>query len=75
MSNFKQQTPATQEQVNSKAPTHHAYQIRDREGGKGFWTKIGSVWPHSDGQGFNIQLDAVPLDGRITLRVVADKKD
>ena len=26
-------------------------------------------------QGFNIQLDAVPLDGRITLRIATDKKD
>jgi len=59
---------------NPKAPTHTAYQVRDREGGKSFWTRIGSAWPHADGKGFNIQLDAVPLDGRITLRVVTDKK-
>ncbi|MBX9581871.1 MAG: hypothetical protein K2X87_16325 [Gemmataceae bacterium] len=58
-----------------KAPTHVAYQVRDREGQKGIWTRIGSVWPHADGKGFNVQLDAVPLDGRISLRVVADKKD
>lgn len=58
-----------------KAPSHVAYQVRDRNGRKGFWTRIGSVWPRADGQGFNAQLDAVPLDGRITLRVVADKKD
>lgn len=61
--------------TNSKAPTHTAYQVREREGAKGFWTRIGSAWPHGDGKGFNIQLDAVPLDGRITLRVVSDKKD
>ena len=49
--------------------------MRDRDGQKGIWTRIGSVWPHNDGKGFNVQLDAVPLDGRITLRIVADKKD
>ncbi len=27
----------------SKAPTHVAYQVRDREGKKGFWTRIGSA--------------------------------
>ncbi|GIK18968.1 MAG: hypothetical protein BroJett004_25190 [Planctomycetota bacterium] len=59
----------------SKAPTHIAYQVRDREGKKGFWTRIGSAWPHNDGKGFNIQLECVPLDGRITLRVASDKKD
>ena len=49
-------------------PSHAAYQVRDREGAKGIWTRIGSAWPHADGKGFNIQLDVVPLDGRITLR-------
>ncbi len=59
----------------SKAPSHTAYQVRDRgEGQKSFWTRIGSAWPHGDGSGFNIQLDATPVDGRITLRVVTDKK-
>ena len=59
----------------SKIPTHIAYQVRDREGKKGFWTRIGSAWPHGDGQGFNIQLEVVPLDGRITLRVASEKKE
>jgi hypothetical protein len=59
----------------SKSPTHIAYQVRDRDGKKGFWTRIGSAWPHADGKGFNIQLDVVPLDGRITLRVATEKKD
>ncbi|RUL89445.1 hypothetical protein [Tautonia sociabilis] len=58
-----------------KSPSHVAYQVRDREGQKSFWTRIGSVWPHSDGKGFNVQLEAVPLDGRITLRVASEKKD
>ena len=65
----------TNENAGSKAPTHIAYQVRDREGKKGFWTRIGSAWPHADGQGFNIQLECMPLDGRITLRVATDKKE
>lgn len=59
----------------SKSPSHVAYQIRDREGGKGFWTRIGAAWAHADGQGFSVALESVPLDGRITLRVATDKKD
>jgi hypothetical protein len=62
-------------ETTTKIPSHVAYQVRDREGQKGFWTRIGSVWPHTDGKGFNIQLDVVPLDGRITLRVATEKKD
>ena len=59
----------------SKAPSHIVYQVRDREGGKGFFTRIGAAWPHKDGKGFNIQIESVPLDGRIVLRVVSEKKD
>lgn len=62
-------TPST----STKAPTHVAYQVRNLEGRKAIWTRIGSAWPHADGQGFNIQVDAVPLDGRITLRVPSEK--
>ena len=63
------------EGTTSKTPSHIAYQVRDREGKKGFWTRIGSAWAHADGQGFNIQLEVVPLDGRITLRVASEKKE
>lgn len=59
----------------SKVPTHVAYHVRDREGGKGFWTRIGAAWAHADGKGFNIQVDVMPLDGRIALRVATEKKD
>ena len=53
-------------------PTHTAYSVRDRgEGQKGYWTRIGSAWQHLDGKG-NITLDAVPVDGRITLRTVQE---
>lgn len=59
----------------AKAPSHTAYHVRDREGGKGFWTRIGTAWPHRDGKGFNIQIDAIPLDGRVTLRVPSEAKE
>ena len=64
----------TNETAGSKMPSHIVYHVRDREGGKGFWTRIGSVWPHQDGKGFNVQLDCVPLDGAIQLRVASDTK-
>ncbi|MGA3065258.1 MAG: hypothetical protein ABSF29_00270 [Tepidisphaeraceae bacterium] len=58
----------------SKSPSHIVYQVRDREGGKGFFTRIGAAWPHKDGKGFNVQIESVPLDGRITLRVASETK-
>jgi len=57
----------------SKAPTHLAYHVRDSKGGDAFWTRIGSAWQHADGKGFNIQIETVPLDGRISLRVPSEK--
>jgi hypothetical protein len=58
---------------NAKAPTHVAYHVLDTGNGKRFWKRIGSVWAHKDGKGFKIQIDMVPLDGLITLRVAEEK--
>ena len=61
--------------AGSKTPSHIAYHVRDREGGKGFFTPIGAAWQHKDGKGFNVQLDGLaPLDGRISLRIASEKK-
>lgn len=65
----------TKQTATGKSPSHVAYQVRDREGAKGFWTRIGSAWAHADGKGFNVQLEVVPLDGRVVLRVASEKKD
>jgi len=53
-------------------PTHVAYHVRDTGNGKSLWTRIGTVWSHKDGKGFSIQVDVVPLDGRITLRTAGE---
>ena len=56
-------------------PSHVAYQVRDGKGGdKGFWTRIGVAWTSRDEKGFVIQLNAIPLDGKIVLRI-AEPKD
>ncbi len=67
-------TSTNNQQSASKSPTHVAYHVRDNAKGDSYWTRIGSAWAHADGNGFNIQVEVVPLDGRITLRVPSDKK-
>lgn len=42
---------------------------------KGFWTRIGAMFPHEDGEGFTVVLDALPLDGRIVLRAPKAEED
>ncbi len=52
----------------SNKPNFNAYAIKDAgRGKKSFWTKIGGAVPHEKGQGLTIQLDALPIDGRIIL--------
>ena len=66
----------TETKPAGKAPSHVVYQVRDRgEGQKSFWTRIGAAWAHADGKGFNVQLEVVPLDGRVTLRIASEKKE
>ena len=57
----------------SQAPSHIAYTVREGQD-RSFWTRIGSVWPHADGNGFSLQLEAFPIDGRVTLRVASEPK-
>ena len=56
-------------------PSHKVYVVDDPEGDaeeKGWWTRIGSAWPHKDGKGLNIQLQALPVGNRIVLREYTD---
>jgi hypothetical protein len=55
---------------DAKQPTHRAYSVIKREGQDDFWLNLGLVFPHKDGSGFNIMLQAFPLDGRIVCREV-----
>lgn len=31
---------------------------------KAFWKEIGAAWPHKNGNGFNLTLFAMPIDGK-----------
>ena len=49
-----------------KKPAFIAYRVTGKQP-KTFWTNIGSAWPHKNGEGFSIELTALPLNGRIVL--------
>lgn len=53
--------------TQTNKPSHAVYHV-DGEGPKKFWTKIGAAWAHDDGEGFNIQLTCLPVDGRLVVR-------
>lgn len=48
-----------------------------KKGDKTFWTRIGSAWQAKDGDGFNVELDALPLtdaEGRCSF-IIRPAKD
>ena len=63
--------------MGGERPSHKAFVVEDKDEGsdeKPFWTRVGSAWPHADGQGLNIQLaSGVAVSGRLVLRTYTDK--
>jgi hypothetical protein len=52
-------------------PAFNAYSVREyeKDGKKeSFWTKIGVVFAHKDGKGFDVVLEALPVNGRVSIR-------
>jgi hypothetical protein len=52
--------------TTAKKPAFIAYTVTG-EGKQAFWTRIGSAWAHNHREGFNIELHALPVNGRIVL--------
>jgi len=52
--------------TTTKKPAFIAYAVTG-EGKQTFWTRIWSAWPHQASEGFNIELNALPMNGRIVL--------
>lgn len=46
----------------------YAVYVVEGEGDSAYWTKVGAAWPHEDGDGYNITLSALPLNGRLVVR-------
>jgi hypothetical protein len=49
-------------------PTHTAYTVIKRDGQDDFWLAIGAAFMHQDGDGFNVLLQALPINGKLVLR-------
>jgi hypothetical protein len=52
----------------SKRPSHRIYAVT-KNGDDSYWQPIGAAWAHTDGKGFGLKLDSLPLNGaEIVLR-------
>jgi hypothetical protein len=57
----------------AQQPTYRAFTVIKRgEGQDDFWLAIGAAFQHQDGDGYNIVLQALPIDGKIVLRLPKD---
>ena len=57
------------------APTHRAYTVIKREGKEDYWLNLGVAFRHEDGEGFNLLLQAMPIDGKLVLRTYKEKPE
>lgn len=49
---------------------HRVYSIVPRENAKDYWLNIGVAFPHKDGKGWNLNLQALPLNAKLIIREV-----
>jgi hypothetical protein len=49
-------------------PAFRVYSVIPREGKDDYWLNIGLAFPHQDGKGFNVMLQALPLNAKLVLR-------
>jgi hypothetical protein len=64
----KHQNINTSKETDMAKPTHVAYVVTDskEEGKKGYWREIGAVWPHKNGEGFDLVIpEGISVTGRI----------
>lgn len=64
----------TSQTSTPKAPDFIAFHVQSK-GEKAFWTKVGASWLHQDGNGMTLQLETLPINGRIVLRAPRDEQD
>jgi hypothetical protein len=49
-------------------PSHRVYAVTKNDE-RSFWQPIGAAWLHGDGEGFNLTLECLPLNGaKIVIR-------
>ena len=57
--------------AQTQQPAYRAFTIVKRDGQDDFWLPIGAAFAHQSGDGFNVILQALPLNGNGKLVVLA----
>jgi hypothetical protein len=69
---WKEIIMTNQTALSGRKPTHRIYRVIG-EGKSANWAPIGAAWPNQDGMGYSISCDAIPLTGRIVMRVITER--
>ena len=57
-----------------KKPDFIAYSVEEGKDGQAYFNKIGAAWAHRDGQGYDLNMSATPVNGRVSLRMMRDER-
>jgi len=64
----------TKEAAPTKNYPSHGVFVVEGDGDRAYWTKVGCAWAHNDGQGYNVQLSAIPVGGRLIIRAKKEEQ-
>jgi hypothetical protein len=56
----------------TQQPSYQAYTVIKRKGHDDWWINIGAAFMHQGGDGYNIVPQALPINGKIALRLPKD---
>lgn len=62
--------------TRSRRPDMLGYCVKQFGGGqRSSWSKIAAAWAHKDGNGFEVRMDALPVDGKLVLRAASEDRE
>ena len=64
----KKSTPQAQEQTE-RYDVFVVENFHSQGEDRASWTRVGVAFPHDDGKGFQVQLKALPVDGKLVIRL------
>jgi hypothetical protein len=57
---------------NTNRPSHRLFNVTG-DGDNARWTDIGVAWTSKDAKGFTLVLNAIPMNGRVVMRLNEEK--
>jgi hypothetical protein len=76
---LKSAAPAARPADKTSAPRYDVFVVENYDGGAGHekssWTRLGVAFAHKDNKGMNVELRAVPITGKLVIRLHDSKGD